>query len=268
MTKILRSIGFAVMLFDFQSSDDMPWELGAMGNTDVPDNPLEDVVYLLVTIIEQARDQFLQNQHRSLTLSKNKSKFKMQFNAATTKLVETVRKDKECLSLNLNDDTVLVKTILKWLYRGLEQNKGCLKPVLSPYLSTLFQASHSVSWHLESIKNSMQTDEIEALGTFAHLVNTGKITPAQGLLDSVAKNWNWAKNMLKMIEQGNLRLIFVPGRGEVYRHILSLPNSKRNIAANGSKTLQSAKLQNTDCKRLTLPNRNYFNSILKQSKIC
>lgn len=169
--------------------------------------------------------------------------------------------------MDLQDDVTLVKTILKWLYKGLEQNKTYMGPVLRPYLQTLFLTSHAVSWHLDYLKNLSQTDEIEALGAFAYLVNEGKITPAQGLLDAVGKNWNWAKSMLNLVEIGNLRLVFIPGRGIMLRHILSMPNSKRNEEVDGSKTLQQrSKVENVESRRLTLPSRNYFNTILKQSK--
>lgn len=189
----------------------------------------------------------------------------MQFDASTTKLVETVRKDKESANLDLQDDVVLVKTILKWLYKGIEQSKRCLGPVLKPYLNTLFHASHSASWHLEVIKKMSQSDEMEALGAFAGLINDGCITPAQGLLDAINKNWNWAKDMLKLIEHGTLRVTFIPKRGYVLRHILSLPNYKQPDTIDGSKTLQQVpKMKCEDYRRLTLPSRNYFNTIVKK----
>lgn len=167
--------------------------------------------------------------------------------------------------MDLQDDVVLVKTILKWLYKGIEQSRKCLGPVLKPYLNTLFHASHSASWHLETIKKMSQTDEMEALGAFSELINDGKITPAQGLLDAINKNWNWAKDMLKLIERGTLRVTFVPKKGYVLRHILSLPNHKQTDAIDGSKTLeQNRKVECESYRRLTLPSRNYFNTIVKK----
>lgn len=228
------------------------------------DDPLEDLVYLLVAIVQQARDQYFNNQSE-------RNKLKAKYDAATTKLVEIVRKDKNSLSLELHDDHIFVKTILKYLYKGLEQNKKVYGPVLNPYLQALFQASHAISWHLEFFKNLAQDDELQALGSFAQLVNEGKITPAQGLLDAVAKNWNWAKNMLQQVEEGNLRLIFVPERGKVYRHILALSSKKREQHMDGSKTLQRPRIKDGDSRSSTLPRRNYFNTILKQRewlKLC
>lgn len=237
-----------------QPSDDPPVNFYDEGQSF--DDPLEDLVYLLVAIIQQARDQYFDSQYE-------RNKLKTKYDAATAKLVESVRKDKNCVSLELQDDHTFVKTILKYLYKGLEQNKKVYGPVLNPYLTALFQASHAVSWHLEFFKKLAQDDELEALGSFAGLVNEGKITPAQGLLDAVGKNWNWAKTMLKQVEEGNLRLIFVPERGKVYRHILALANKKREHV-DGSKTLQRPKIKDGDSGSSTLPRRNYFNTILKQ----
>lgn len=117
------------------------------------------------------------------------------------------------------------------------------------------------------IKLEQTSDEIEAIGAFAALVNEGRITPAQGLLDAVNKRWNWANDMVKLIQRGTLRTIFISQRGAVVRHILSLPNYKERNVAEGSKTLhqQSSNIEYaTDYRRLTLPNRNYFNTIVKK----
>lgn len=242
-----------------QPSDDN--QQGFFDETPIIDDPLEDLVYLLVAIVQQARDQFFDNQH----YQQNKNKLKAKYDAATTKLVENIRKDKTCADLELQDDHVFVKTILKYLYKGVEQNKKVYGPVLTPYLAALYQASHAISWHLEFLKKLPQNDELEALGSFANLVNEAKITPAQGLLDAVAKNWNWAKNMLNQVEEGNLRLIFIPERGKVSRHILALANKKREHI-DGSKTLQRPKIKDGDSRSSTLPRRNYFNTILRQRK--
>lgn len=227
--------------------------------TNLDENHLEDVIYLLVTIMDQARDRYLLIQSTP-SGTKNRLKIKSQFNSCTSKLVETLRKDKDMVNLKFEDDLMLVKLILKWLYKAMDQNKKYLAPILRPYLSTLFSSTHSLSWHLEFIRQRMNKDEIEALSYFAGLINSAKITPAEGLIDAVNKNWNWAKNMLKMVEKNTLRVVFVSGRGKVYRHILSLPSYQRNKDTNSEDEKSIKKLH-------TLPaNRNYFNTILNESR--
>lgn len=229
------------------------------------DTALEDVIFILVSIMDQARDQYLASQtHPSVV--KNRQKIKVNFNAYTTKLVDLMRRDRELLTFNCEDDLVLVKVILKWLYKAMDQNKRYLGPILRPYLSNLFSTSHAISWHIDLIKNRISNDELDALGSFAELVNSGKITPAQGLIDAVNKNWLWAKSMLAMVEKNTLRVIFISGRGKVYRHILSLPSYQRTSLDSGSKTLDSPVGKNEIGTQKTLPNRSYFNTLLTESK--
>ncbi|XP_056631150.1 uncharacterized protein LOC130441471 [Diorhabda sublineata] len=226
------------------------------------EHPLEDIIFILVTIMDQARDQFLTAQTNPAIL-KNRLKIKSNYNSHTSKLVDIMRKDKELVSLvTFEDDLSLVRTILKWLYRGMDQSKRYLGPILRPYLSNIFSTSHAISWHLESIKERMSEDELTALGSFGELVNSGKITPAQGLIDSVNKNWTWAKSMLNMVEKNTLRVIFISDRGKVYRHILSLPSYQKKNVESGSKTLGSPSEKAEIKKQKTLPNRSYFSSIL------
>lgn len=223
------------------------------------DNHLEDVIYLLVTIMDQARDQYLLLAAKSNS-TKNCLKINVQFNSCTSKLVESMRKDKDIINLKIEDDITLVKIILKWLYKAMDQNKKYLAPILRPYLNTLFVSTHSLSWHLEFIRQRMNTDEKAALSYFAKLINSAKITPAEGLIDAVNKNWSWAKNMLRMVEKNTLRVVFVPSRGKVYRHILSLPSYHRNKDDDFEDEKTTKKLHTLP------PNRNYFSTILKESK--
>lgn len=190
----------------------------------------------------------------------------MNFNSYTTKLVELMRKDRELLSFKCDDDLTLVKLILKWLYKAMDQNKRCLGPILRPYLSNLFSTSHAVSWHIDFIKERISNNELDALGTFADLVNSTKITPAQGLIDAVNKNWAWAKSMLSVVEKNTLRVVFISDRGKVYRHILSLPSYQKKNGASGSKTLESPTAKTEIRRQKTLPNRSYFNTLLSESK--
>ncbi|VEN52709.1 unnamed protein product [Callosobruchus maculatus] len=226
------------------------------------DQPLDDIIFILVDILDQARDQYLSSQTNPNIL-KNKLKINNNYCSSTAKLVDLMRKDKDLQNLNLEDDMVLVKTILKWLYKAMDYNKRYLGPLLRPYLSNLFAASHAISWHIDSIKKRASTDELEALGTFAELVNSGKITPAQGLVDAVNKDWNWAKSMLAMVEKSTLRVVFIEERSKVYRHILSLPSYQKKEIQAGSKTLDVTVSRSETRTQNTLPNC-YFNSILTE----
>lgn len=229
------------------------------------DEPLEDVIFILVTIMDQARDQYLSNSN-SPNVVKNRTKIKSHYNTYMSKLVDIIRKDKEINNHDFSDDTVLVKIILKWLYKAMDQNRRYLGPILRPYLNYLFVTSHSISWHIDSIKQRQCDEELNSLGKFCELVYKGQITPAEGLIDAVNKHWNWAKQMMKMVEKNTLRVVFVSDRGKVYRHILSLPSYDRRKNLEGSKTLESDKKKREIRRQKTMPNRNYFNSILKESK--
>ncbi|KAF2878692.1 hypothetical protein ILUMI_27479 [Ignelater luminosus] len=249
-----------------QATEEFPWAANLKFPDNLQENPIEDIIYILVTLVEQARDKFLENLPDNPNTSKSKSKLKRQFDVSTTKLVELVRKEREVTSLELLDDTTLVKIILKWLYKGLDQNKKSLAPVLRPYLKILFTTSHGASWHLETIKQQEAYDEIGALGKFSKLVNSGSITPAQGLIDSISKNWNWAKDMLKVIEQGNLRLIFVPERGKIVKHILSLPpNDQKASKMDFNKSLETISNSSSNTEGLSLSRRHYLSTILSRS---
>ncbi|KAJ8923096.1 hypothetical protein NQ315_001649, partial [Exocentrus adspersus] len=228
------------------------------------EHPLEDVIFILVTVMDQARDQYLSTQTNP-SVEKNKLRIKSNYNTCTSKLVDLMRKDAELQSFNFEDDLVLVKLILKWLYRAMDQNKRHLAPILRPYLNNLFTASHAVSWHIDAIKGRGNEEEVATLGSFAEQVNAGKITPAQGLTDCVTKNLGWAKNMLGMVQKNTLRVVFIPGRGQVGRHILSLPShqNKKELGC-GSKTLGASTDKHDSRKELTLPGRSYFSTILRE----
>ncbi|XP_018566173.1 uncharacterized protein LOC108907125 isoform X2 [Anoplophora glabripennis] len=230
------------------------------------EHPLEDVIFILVTIMDQARDQYLSTQTHP-NIVKNKLKIKSNYNTCTSKLVDIMRKDPELQNLNFEDDLVLVKIILKWLYRAMDQNKRYLAPILRPYLNNIFATSHAISWHIDSIKRRASKEELTALGKFAEQVNSGKTTPAQGLTDCVDKNSNWAKVMLKMVEDKTLRVVFLPGRGQVFRHILSLPSNQKKEVESGSKTLGGPVEKQEARKELTLPSRSYFSTILRERTV-
>ncbi|GJQ73347.1 hypothetical protein Trydic_g13716 [Trypoxylus dichotomus] len=217
------------------------------------DHPVEDIIYILVTIMEQAKDIYFEQ----CTDPKTISKLKLYFNTSTGKLIELVRRDKDITYTNITDDIMLVKIILKWLYKAIDQNKKCLAIILRPFMSTMFVASHAVSWHMEQIKNKAMNYELQALGAFCKLINEGRVTPAEGLMDAHHKKWNWAKTMLEVVGEGSLRLIFTPERGRVVRHILLMPACRKPKRGKSSDT--------RDVKRsCSFNDRNYFNSLLSR----
>lgn len=62
--------------------------------------------------MDQARDQYLFSQTNQNIL-KNKLRINCNYNVSTSKLVELMRKDKELLAMNLEDDLDLVKVFSK-----------------------------------------------------------------------------------------------------------------------------------------------------------
>ncbi|XP_066248167.1 uncharacterized protein [Euwallacea similis] len=234
---------------------------------DADAHAMEDLIFVLITLLDQARDLYLSQPNPAI--AKNKAKIKTSYSEYVSKLVDLIRKDRRELVTkcpqDLHDDLILVKVILKWLYKAMDQNKKYLAPILRPYLSSVFSSSYHVSFHLELIRERDKTDEMEAIGSFCNLVNSGNITPAQGLMDSISKNWQWAREMLGMVEKSTLRLVFVQERGKVYRHILSLPSyggeSESDISGSKTWNYKTRKVRSIK-RRTTLPGRNYFNSLL------
>ncbi|XP_025836461.1 uncharacterized protein LOC108742227 isoform X2 [Agrilus planipennis] len=232
-----------------------------------PENPTDDIIYILVTILEQARDQYIETALLDPSIAKNLPKIKFQFDIAMTKLVESIRKDKDIHTFDLGDDKTIVKILLKWLYKGLDQSKKNMAPVLKPYLRNVFVFSNALSWHLEEITKKEYKDELEAMGSFAKLVTSSQISPAQGLVDSVNKNWNWAKSMLCSVEKSQLRLVFCPGRGKTLRHILYLPLEEQNkIDDNGLQTLNMIRQTILRNGYQTLPSKSYFSTFSRKDK--
>ncbi|KAK9885290.1 hypothetical protein WA026_010784 [Henosepilachna vigintioctopunctata] len=219
---------------------------------------IEDVIYLTILVMDQAKEFFL----NKIDPIKRVSKIKNKYNNRTTKFIDLMRADQNFSTQKLSDDLLTVKTILKWLYRAIDYDKKILAPILRSYLNKLFQSSFAISWHLESIKERLNTSELESLGCFCKLVNSGEITPAQGLLDGSNKNWIWAKEILNMVEKHTLRIVFVSDRGKIYRHILSLPSyNKRKKLDSKENSFRSISRRGS-----TLPDRNYFTTIMRRGE--
>lgn len=72
-----------------------------------------------MTLIEQARDQYLQQP----SVAKTRLKLRRQLDIAILKLLDSVRRESYGSDSELEDDTSLVKVILKWMYKGKQVNK-------------------------------------------------------------------------------------------------------------------------------------------------
>lgn len=160
---------------------------------------MEDLVYLLTSIIEQAKGVYSSKKKDtksvrivksySRTVSKRESaqsnKKLESFEAATSNLIEEVRKDNSIVDLSIN--SVFVKEVLKWLYHGMDMDHKNLSPILRPYLNRLFTMSHESCWHVEELKRRLENEELFALGKFARLVVEDGLSPRDGITDAIRK---------------------------------------------------------------------------------
>jgi hypothetical protein len=227
------------------------------------EDPVEDLIYLLSAIFEQAKELTLGNmgsspveaniapcgRSRRRTASKKSvrknlvtkgdsySKLKHNFDTSAILLIDSVRRDIDTSNADLSDDSVLVRHVLKWLYRGLDEYRRHMAPVLRPYLNRLFAASHENGWHLEEWRRQQedQGDEMRVLGAFCHLVTASEVSANGALLDAVTKGWTWAERMMEMAEylvhtditgqpEVGLQLVFTPAEGKVIRQCISVPS--------------------------------------------
>ncbi|XP_048509592.1 uncharacterized protein LOC105689999 [Athalia rosae] len=225
--------------------------------------PTENLIHLLTLTLRQARDQIYaatDRRHRKET--RRKILGRKSNNAATTYfensvdvLVDIVRRDRETAYLDLENHTVLAKTLVKWLYFGMEHDKKTLGPILRPYLGNLFNSSHENAWHVESWRkrDEIFNTEMRSLSLFCKLVTTQEISPANGVVDSFSKGWTWAENVTKMIErsENGLRLVFLSDK--VARYNLTFANNK---GLNMYSTWSKARNVSNAVKRTTLARTN------------
>ncbi|PSN48203.1 hypothetical protein C0J52_03575 [Blattella germanica] len=242
------------------------------------EDPVEDLIYLLSAILEQAKELALgdtagshithgskprkragnRKNPRGTLNSKvdNGSKLKMCFDASVNQLLDSVRRDIETTNADLSDDAVLVRHVLKWLYRGLDEDKRHLAPVLRPYLNRIFAASHENGWHLEEWRRRHSDNfgsEIKVLGSYCKLLITSETNTTSAMLDAVNKGWMWAENMLDMAEylvcsdvtgqpEVGLQLVLTPEVGKVVRRNIYLPiDEHQEPPGSRYSTLSSAK---------------------------
>lgn len=225
---------------------------------------MEDLIYLLSAILEQAKELTLgdmspnrmgthmthsMNSRRTAarkgsrvnlrTKTATNNKLKDKFDSSVILLIDSVRRDVDTSSAYLSDDAVLVRHVLKWLYRGMDEDRRHLAPVLRPYLNRLFAASHASAWHLEEWRRRLSdhVEEMRVLGSYCNLVAGSGVSPTGALLDAVSKGWIWAEKMLDIAEylvrsdvtgqpEVGLQLVLAPEEGKVIRQSISVTSSR------------------------------------------
>ena len=112
---------------------------------------------------------------------------------------------------NWKFDSIYICQLYQFL--GIEQDRKILGPILRPYLGNLFNSSHENAWHVESWikRHEIYNSEMRSLAMFCKLVTTQEISPANGIVESLSKGWNWSEDVARMIERCNngLKLVFV-----------------------------------------------------------
>jgi hypothetical protein len=164
------------------------------------------------------------------------------FDSSIALLIDSVRRDIDTSSANLSDDPVLVRHVLKWLYRGMDEDQRHLAPVLRPYLNSLFASSHENGWHLEELRRRMSdhTEEMRVLGSYCNLVGGSEVNATGSLIDAASKGWIWAEHMLDTAEylvrsevtgqpEVGLQLVLTPAEGDVIRRSISVPSSRDEL---------------------------------------
>jgi len=232
------------------------------------EDTVEDLIYLLSAILEQAKDLTLgetgatpmgtsvahsmHSRRRTATRQGSRgnlsnkiasnNKLRNKFDSSVTLLVDYVRRDIDTSSADLSDDAVLVRHVLKWLYRGMDEERRYLAPVLRPYLNSLFAASHENGWHLEEWRRRMSdhAEEMRVLGSYCNLLVGSEVSATGALLDAVNKRWVWAENMLDTAEylvrsdvtgqpEVGLQLVLTPAEGHVIRRSVAVPSSRDEL---------------------------------------
>ncbi|KAF6209912.1 hypothetical protein GE061_015666 [Apolygus lucorum] len=196
----------------------LQWMDGA-GELDSPSSR-DDLIYLISSILEQAKSASVgpprpaQRYRASKTRTKSLSD---SYHSAACHLLEEVKSVKS--EIDIEDDNVVVREVLKWLYYGMDKDKKNLAPYLRPYLARLFTVSHENCWYLTEWQRRQETDELEALMKFSKLVVSGLISVHDGILDAFHKGWTWAESIMKTSSElaDGVELIFTPACGKVVR---------------------------------------------------
>ncbi|XP_063975069.1 uncharacterized protein LOC135161436 [Diachasmimorpha longicaudata] len=201
---------------------------------DTQSNSLENLIYLLILILKQARDQIY-----AITDRKKRKKDRgrgvhehsspSHFERSTDILIDLVRRDRDTAYMDLDSDVVLARVLLRWLYFGMEHERKTLGPILRPYLGNLFNSSHENAWHVESWRKrrDIYNSEMRSLGLFCKLVTSQEVSPANGIVESISKGWYWAESTTRMIERSEdgLKLVFLPP-GKALKYSLTFTNNQ------------------------------------------
>ncbi|KAL1138307.1 hypothetical protein AAG570_009995 [Ranatra chinensis] len=140
----------------------------------------EDLVFLISSVLEQAKASL---QSRCTTSHTKLDSYHCSVNC----LLEEVRCAECRSSSDLQDDSQVVRELLKWLYRGMDR-QDLLGRILRPYLASLFLVSHEACWHLPEWNERVHNQEQAALSEFNALVLAGHVTPADALTDAYDKD--------------------------------------------------------------------------------
>ncbi|CAH0381304.1 unnamed protein product [Bemisia tabaci] len=251
--QVLRGLLHVKSLIIHQSHHTSIWLQTSSGQAEpkseaneVPDPAVDDVIYLISILMEQAwkmAEQRVSNETNSLWL-KNKArhdheKSKAGFQTAVEEFLKEIRRDLKVT--NSQTDTDLVHFILQWLYRGAAGNERRLGAVLRPFLRRLFLASHENCWYLDEYVWRKNSDEVMALGQFCELISNDNGVPLDGLLDAVQKGWDWADGMLNSALEinGGTELVLTPSSRTTIRLPISinaddLPLKNRRLSKSNS----------------------------------
>ncbi|CAG5108824.1 Protein of unknown function [Cotesia congregata] len=241
-------------------------------SSDARSSPTENLVYLLTLVLKQARDQiyaimdrhknFEHSHKKSYVSSRSKKQYHTTYNYfehSVDILIDIVRRDRETAYTDLENDVIMSKSLLRWLYFGneflwlievvsialaiamasssssssssrMEYDKKVLGHILRPYLGNLFNSSHENAWQVQSWRKrqDIYNTEMRSLSLFCKLVTTQETSPAAGIVESLSKGWTWAEQTINMIERSpehGLRLLFItPDR--VIKYSLTFTNNR------------------------------------------
>ncbi|XP_039297147.1 LOW QUALITY PROTEIN: uncharacterized protein LOC111052556 [Nilaparvata lugens] len=244
--------------------DISPSNLGTPPNYPADNQGTEDVVYLLSAILDQARmtkkgplctksgksrpmcSGLKSQQEPSSGLNRRGGRGSTldAYETAVQCLMQQVRQDK--CQLPYNDDAILVREVLRWLYLAATHDRKHLAPIVRPFLSQLFLVSHHNCWHNMAPPTNTSTDlwllnmdssqEAHVLGRFCTLVNCAGLRPSDGVVDALRKGWNWAAAIVEAANrmQDGVELVFTPREGRTVRHRVTVVNG---VATNTTRSL-------------------------------